>query len=79
MTRREDGLFKVHDKPTGADFASGPNRVSVTTQALEGSNVNPADVMVKLIEQSRMFEQQVRMVKTSHDNDQAGASMMKLS
>jgi flagellar basal body rod protein FlgF len=35
--------------------------------------------MVKLIEQSRMFEQQVRMVKTSHDNDQSGASMMKLS
>ena len=79
MTRREDGLFKVHDKPTGSDFATGPVRTSVTAQALEGSNVNPADVMVKLIEQSRMFEQQVRMVKTSHDNDQAGASMMKLS
>ena len=79
MTRREDGLFKVHDKPTGSDFATGPVRTSVTAQALEGSNVNPADVMVKLIEQSRMFEQQVRMVKTSHDNDQSGASMMKLS
>jgi flagellar basal-body rod protein FlgF len=79
LTRREDGLFKVHDKPSGSDFASGNGRISVTSQALEGSNVNPADVMVKLIEQSRMFEQQVRMVKTSHDNDQSGASMMKLS
>jgi flagellar basal-body rod protein FlgF len=49
------------------------------SQALEGSNVNPQEAMVKLIEQARMFEQQVRMVKSSHDNDQAGASMMKLN
>jgi flagellar basal-body rod protein FlgF len=79
LTRREDGLFKVHDKPSGSDFASGPMRVSVMSQALEGSNVNPQEAMVKLIEQARMFEQQVRMVKSSHDNDQAGASMMKLN
>ncbi len=79
LTRREDGLFKVHDKPSGSDFASGPMRVSVISRALEGSNVNPQEAMVKLIEQARMFEQQVRMVKSSHDNDQAGASMMKLN
>ena len=79
LTRREDGLFKAHDKPSGSDFASGPMRVSVMSQALEGSNVNPQEAMVKLIEQARMFEQQVRMVKSSHDNDQAGASMMKLN
>ena len=79
LTRREDGLFKAHDKPSGSDFASGPMKVSVISQALEGSNVNPQEAMVKLIEQSRMFEQQVRMIKSSHDNDQAGASMMKLN
>jgi flagellar basal-body rod protein FlgF len=79
LTRREDGLFKAHDKPSGSDFASGPMKVSVISQALEGSNVNPQEAMVKLIEQARMFEQQVRMVKSSHDNDQAGASMMKLN
>jgi len=79
LTRREDGLFKAHDKPSGSDFASGPMKVSVISRALEGSNVNPQEAMVKLIEQARMFEQQVRMVKSSHDNDQAGASMMKLN
>jgi len=79
LTRREDGLFKVHDKPPGSDFASGPMKVSVMSQALEGSNVNPQEAMVKLIEQSRMFEQQVRIIKSSTDNDQAGASMMKLN
>jgi flagellar basal body rod protein FlgF len=35
--------------------------------------------MVKLIEQSRMFEQQVRMVKASQENDQSGSSMLKLA
>jgi len=79
LTRREDGLFKAHDKPSGADFASGSVKPSLTTQALEGSNVSPTEAMVKLIEQSRMFEQQVRMVKASHENDQSGSSMLKLS
>ena len=79
LTRREDGLFKAHNKPSGSDFASGPMKVSVISQALEGSNVNPQEAMVKLIEQARMFEQQVRIIKSSTDNDQAGASMMKLN
>lgn len=79
LTRREDGLFKAHDKPSGADFASGPITPSLTSQALEGSNVSPTEAMVRLIEQSRMFEQQVRMVKASQENDQSGSSMMKLS
>ena len=79
LTRREDGLFMAHDKPSGADFASGSVKPSLTTQALEGSNVSPTEAMVKLIEQSRMFEQQVRMVKASQENDQSGSSMLKLS
>jgi flagellar basal-body rod protein FlgF len=79
LTRREDGLFKAHEKPSGADFASGPKKPSLTSQALEGSNVSPTEAMVRLIEQSRMFEQQVRMVKASQENDQSGSSMMKLS
>ncbi len=78
LSRREDGLFKVDGQPTGADFASGPLPTSVTTRALEGSNVNPMEAMVKLIEQSRSFEHQVRMVKESKSNDESGASMLRL-
>jgi flagellar basal-body rod protein FlgF len=79
LTRREDGLFKAHDKPSGADFASGPIRTSVTSQALEGSNVNALEVMVRLMDQSRSFEQQVNMIKESKTCDESGASMMKPS
>jgi len=79
LSRREDGLFKVDGQPAGTDFATGPLLTSVTTKALEGSNVNPMEAMVKLIEQSRSFEHQVRLIKESKSNDESGASMLKLA
>ena len=79
LIKREDGLFRVDEKPVGTDFATGPEPVSLTPQALEGSSVNPMASMVKLIEQSRSFEHQVRMIKESKSNDESGASMMKAS
>jgi len=78
LARREDGLFRPDGLAAGADFATGGLPTSVTTKALEGSNVNPMEAMVKLIEQSRSFEHQVRMIKESKSNDESGASMMKL-
>ena len=78
LSRREDGLFKVDGQPAGTDFATGPLPTSVTTKALEGSNVNPMEAMVKMIEQSRSFEHQVRLIKDSKSNDESGASMLRL-
>jgi flagellar basal-body rod protein FlgF len=79
LIKREDGLYRVDEKPLGTDFATGPEPVSLTPKALEGSSVNPMASMVKLIEQSRSFEHQVRMIKESKSNDESGASMMKVS
>jgi flagellar basal-body rod protein FlgF len=78
LARREDGLFRVDGQPSGADFATGPVPTSVTVKALEGSNVNPMEAMVKLIEQSRSFEHQIRSIKESKSNDESGAAMMRL-
>ena len=78
LARRQDGLFKVDGQTVGSNFASGPNRATITTGVLEGSNVNPMETMVRLIEQSRTFENQVRMIKEAKSNDESGASMMKL-
>jgi flagellar basal-body rod protein FlgF len=69
----------VDEKPAGTDFATGPEPVNLTPQALEGSSVNPMAAMVKLIDQSRSFEQQVRIIKEAKSNDEAGASMMKVA
>jgi flagellar basal-body rod protein FlgF len=78
LERRHDGLFQVENQAPGADFATGPEQVSVTSQALEGSNVNPIDAMVKMIEQSRSFEHQVQMIKEGKSNDESGSTMLKL-
>lgn len=79
LDRRSDGLFQVVGKPPGTDIAAvaGAPLPSLTAKSLEGSNVNPLEVMVKLMEQSRSFEQQVNVIKQAKDSDEAGASMMK--
>lgn len=79
LFKREDGLFRVDGQAAGTDFASGPEQVSLTAQALEGSSVNPMTAMVKLIEQSRSFEQQVRVIKEAKSNDESGAAMMRIT
>ncbi len=79
LERREDGLFQVSGKPGGTDIPAGTALPSLTPRSLEGSNVNPLEVMVKLMDQSRSFEQQVNMIKESKTIDESGASMMKPS
>jgi flagellar basal-body rod protein FlgF len=77
LERREDGLFGPVGK-RGSDIADGPFAPSLTARALEGSNVNAMVVMVKLMDQSRSFEHQVRNIKESKTIDESGATMMKL-
>jgi len=79
LDRRTDGLFQVMGKPPGTDIAAIPGvpLPSLTSKVLEGSNVNPLEVMVKMMEQSRTFEQQVNVIKQAKDADESGSSMMK--
>ncbi len=77
LTRREDGLFKVLGQPDGADFADGPNLPVLQSGALEGSNVNAVEAMTRLIDHSRSFEMQIRMIKQTKDIDESGAAMMR--
>ena len=77
LQRRPDGLFSVVGLEKGKDFPSGPNPPRLTAGALEGSNVNALDTMIKLLDQSRTFEQQINMIKEAKSNDESGATMMK--
>lgn len=77
LERREDGLFQIEGQG-GADITNGTVRTSVTPKALEASNVNAMEIMIKLMDQARTFEQQVRIIKESKSGDEAGASMLKL-
>jgi flagellar basal-body rod protein FlgF len=77
LGRREDGLFKVSEKPDGTDLALTDQLPSVIPQALEGSNVSAVEAMTRLIDHSRSFETQIRVIKEMKGLDESGASMMK--
>jgi flagellar basal-body rod protein FlgF len=77
LERREDGLFGPVGR-LGGDIVDSAVTPSLTARALEGSNVNAMEIMVKLMDQSRSFEHQVRNMKESKTIDESGATMMKL-
>lgn len=77
LARREDGLFKVSEKPDGTDIALTDALPKVIPQALEGSNVSAIEAMTRLIDHSRSFETQIRVIKEMKGLDESGASMMK--
>lgn len=79
LERRIDGLFQLVGQPGKEIPAAANATASLTPQALEGSNVNAMTVMVKLMEQSRSFEHQIKVIKETKTGDEAGSTMLKLS
>jgi flagellar basal-body rod protein FlgF len=79
LSRRADGLFGVEGKLNGADIPDSKAMLSVNPKSLEGSNVNALSVMVRLMDLSRSFEQNVNVIKQSKDADESGATMMRNS
>ncbi|PUE57986.1 hypothetical protein B9Z45_07805 [Limnohabitans sp. 2KL-17] len=79
LGRRLDGLYQIDGKDPGTDIAIGTTPLKVIPQALEGSNVNAIEAMTRLIDQSRSFETQIRIIKETKGLDESGASLMKLA
>lgn len=69
-----DGLFR---EKNGGVLPSDPD-ATVTAEALEGSNVNPTLALVQMIEASRGWETQMKLVSTAKEMDDGGASLMRL-
>lgn len=75
LQRGEDGLFRTRDGSQAAPDAS----VSVTNGALEASNVNTVDAMIKMMEYARFYETQVKLMSVANENDASAARLMRLS
>ena len=73
MEKGDDGLFRRTD---GEDAEADPSR-RVVSGALMSSNVNVVNEMVDMIELSRRFELQVKMMKTAEESAAAGASIVR--
>lgn len=73
LVRGDDGLFRMREglPPAEADAA-----VTVTSGAVEGSNVNPVEAMVSMIAQARTFEMQMKAMQTANDNAQSANKLL---
>lgn len=74
LQKGEDGLLRL----AGDASADADASVTITSGALEQSNVNVAKTLVNMIELARQYEMQINVVKTSKENADAAASLMRL-
>jgi flagellar basal-body rod protein FlgF len=71
MNRGTDGLFR----PAEGDLTADPN-ARVQGGALEGSNVSPVETMVAMIAAARQFEQQMKMIQSAEQKEQAATKLL---
>jgi flagellar basal-body rod protein FlgF len=59
--------------------ANADASVKLVSGALEGSNVNVANALAKMIDLSRQFEMQVKMMKTAERNADQTMQLVRLA
>ncbi len=74
LNKGRDGLLRLRE---GGE-APADALVTLASGALETSNVNVSEALVNMIELSRKFEMQVKMMKTSEELDRSSASLMRM-
>ena len=75
MVRGEDGLFRqASGQPAVADAA-----VTLTSSALESSNVNSVTALINIIDQSRFFDMQVKLMQKADENANRAVQVMALT
>jgi flagellar basal-body rod protein FlgF len=71
LERGSDGLFRAADGELGADPGA-----RLQSGALEGSNVSPVQTMVAMIAAARQFEQQMKMLQSAEQKEQAATKLL---
>ena len=75
LKKGDDGLIRQQNGEPAEEAAD----IQLATGSLESSNVNIVDSMVDMIELSRRYEMQVKMMKTAEETDDASSSIMRMS
>lgn len=70
-----DGLFRVY----GGGTLPSDLEAKVVPGSLEQSNVNPADVLVQMVEAQRLFDIRTKLISTAKDVDQSSAALMRVT
>ena len=74
LKRGDDGLFRS----ASGDPLPNDARARLQAGVLEGSNVNPIETMVGMIQTARQFEQQMRLLQTAESNDRSAGQLLSL-
>jgi flagellar basal-body rod protein FlgF len=74
MERGTDGLFRLKSGEQAQESAM----VSIRTGVLEGSNVNPIEEMVNMINLQRHYEMQIKMMKQAKELDTRGNALLRI-
>jgi flagellar basal-body rod protein FlgF len=74
LRRGEDGLFRA----VSGDPLNNDDNARVQVGSLEGSNVNPIESMVGMIQTARQFETQMRLLQTAESNDRSAGQLLGL-
>ncbi len=74
MIKGTDGLIRLR----GGGKAEADASVTLVSGALEASNVDAVGAMVRLIEISRLYETQVKLMKTAEENDRSASQLLRL-
>ena len=69
-----DGLFRLQ---SGA-VAPADGNVILTSGAVEGSNANPVESLVTMINLQRQYEMQVKMMRSGEDNASAASKLLQV-
>ena len=75
LHKGEDGLIRL----AGGNTAEADAGVRVVSGSLESSNVNTVASMVRMIELARQYETHIKLISTAEKNDEAAASMIRMS
>lgn len=74
LTKGEDGFIR----PVEGTPALAQGNIKVLSGALETSNVNTAEALVNMIELSRKYEMQIKMMSTAKNHAQKSDSILSL-
>ncbi len=74
LAKGSDGLFRL---PEG-EIAGADASVRLISGVLEQSNVNVAKTLVNMIQLSRQYEMQVNVIRTSKEDADAAAQLMRI-
>jgi flagellar basal-body rod protein FlgF len=75
MVRGDDGLFRTKtNTPAQADAS-----VNLAAGALETSNVSAVNSLIDMIDHSRLFDMQIKLMQTADDNSKDAVSVMTIN